>query len=110
MCARYMITQEFSLDQGYEFGSVYIKIYRQFPSYIKILANSPYVTTTESGDVHIYTLIEIPDKITGEGLKEITVFFNKYNVIENYKWRIETLIKRKEALKLAGLSIDNLKD
>ena len=104
---RYLITQKFSIDKGKEFAQIYLSIFKDFPSYVKLFGNSPYITTTED-EVNIYTLIEIPEEITGKSLKVITEFFNKYNKIEGHKWNIATLIKRREALKWVGLSLDDL--
>ena len=106
MCARFMITQKISIEKGEDFGKLYLKIYKSFPSYIKILANSPYITTTEK-EIIIYTLIEIPDNLIGKGCKEITNYFNIFDKVETHNWKIETLIKRREALKMVGLSLED---
>ncbi|MHA1753273.1 MAG: hypothetical protein ACTSYZ_12995 [Candidatus Helarchaeota archaeon] len=100
-----MITQIIPIENINEFGELYLKIYKTFPDYIKILCSSPFITTSDK-EIKIYTLIEIPDKMTGNGLKEITKYFNKFDAISSHIWKIETLIKRNEALKMIGLSLD----
>ena len=105
MCARYMVTMTIPFEKMHELGAVYVKIYKTFPSSIKIIAKSPFITTYEK-EIHIYTLLEIDDNLTGAGLKDLTNFFNQYNVIEGHEWKIETLVNYKEALGMVGISLD----
>jgi hypothetical protein len=108
--AQYLITQSIPLDRGEQFGQIYLKIWKKFPPYIEVLGNSPYITTTDQGKFKVYTLIKISDADTGGGLKEISNFFNIYDEVEGHEWKIETLIKRREALKLVGLSLVDFED
>jgi len=110
MCAKYLITQTFPIDKGKEFGEIYLKIYESFPSYINLIGASPYITTTEQ-DIKIYTVIEIPNNLTGKGLSDIHEFFNKYNSVIGHSWKIESLMRRRDAIRLVGLSFNkNKKD
>lgn len=105
--ARFMIIQSFPFERRKEFGKVYLEIYKDFPAYIKFIGNSPYITTNKE-EVNIYTIIQIEDEKTGSSLKELTNYFNKFNIIENYSWEVHTLVKRREALKLAGISLEEI--
>ena len=63
MCARYMVTMTIPFEKMHELGAVYVKIYKTFPSSIKIIAKSPFITTYEK-EIHIYTLLEIDDNLS----------------------------------------------
>ncbi|MHA1271266.1 MAG: hypothetical protein ACTSPY_15850 [Candidatus Helarchaeota archaeon] len=106
MCAKFIVIQDFPIDKSLEFGKKYLKIYKKFPVYIKIIANSPFITTDDKY-INIYTLLEISDQNIGEGLKDISLFFDQYNEIEGHSWKIQTLMKRREALGIVGLSLND---
>ena len=105
MCARYLITQNLPIDEGEKLARIYVKIYKEFPSYVKVIGKSPYITTSDN-QITVITVIEIENEITGEGLKDVYNYFNKFNKIEDHDWKIQTVLNRKEALRMMGQSID----
>ncbi len=103
MCANLIVTAKYPPDKALEVAKVFVKVYKTLPKVLKPIGDCPLIGPTETGYMSV-DIYEIDDVKLGEAVKELANYMNQYAfAVPGYNWKVEVVVKAKEALQLVGI-------
>jgi hypothetical protein len=103
MCANLIVTSKYPPDKTLEMAKVFVKVYKTLPKVLKPIGECPFICPTETGYMSV-DIYEIDDAKLGEAMKELATYMNNYALsVPGYQWKVEPVLKAREALALVGI-------
>lgn len=103
MCANLIVTAKYPPDKAMEMVKIFVKVYKTLPKVLKPIGECPFIGPTETGYMSV-DIYEIDDAKLGEAVKELATYMNNYAfAIPGYQWKVEVVVKAREALGLVGM-------